>query len=203
MNLFCLFWIPLVLLLWVSLNSKNGGNPGGVPAFVLGSAASVLHYLSYPPIHAAGLGFSLWLFALINIVLIPAVLPFLVFLLLAVPGFLKGKADSAGFVLFWLVPSGIIRAAGLGARHDPFYLILIPLLWTMLTLGISFFARLIRENRFPLIVPLLAILLMPPAAAAVFWAFSGQMVTAGFILLAVLAIPFVAALAAACFKSGR
>jgi hypothetical protein len=201
MSLFCLFWTPLILLLWVSLNSESRGNSGGIPAFVLGSIVSVLHYLFYPPVSTVGFGFSLWFFTLINIVLIPAALPFLFFVLLAVPGFFKDKADPAKFVLFALIPAGIIRAIGWSAQNDPLYLVLVPLLWTMLALGISFFARLIRESFFPLVIPLLlAVLFMPLAAAAVFWAFYGQMFTAGFILLAALAVPSVIALIAACLK---
>jgi hypothetical protein len=203
MSLFCLFWTPLVLLLWVFLNSGNRGNSGGILAFVLGSLVSVLHCLFYPVINAAGFGLSLWLFALINIVLIPAVLPFLFFILLALPGLFKGQADPAKFVLFALVPAGITRAIGWSAQNDPLYLILVPLLWTMLALGISFLGRLIRESFFPWIIPLLlAVLLLPLTAAAVFWAFYGQMFPAGFILLAALSIPSIVALAAACFNFG-
>jgi hypothetical protein len=199
MSLFCVFWAPTVLFLWISLNSENRRNSGGFPALVLGSLVSVLHYLSYPPVNAAGFDFSLWLFALINIVLIPVAPPFLVFALLSVPGFFKGKMDPAGFVLFWLIPPGIVRAFGWSAQNSPLYLILVPLLWTTLALGISFFARLVRESFFPWIIfPLAGIFLMLPAAAAVFWAFYRQMAVAGFILLAVLSIPSVIALAAAC-----
>ena len=204
MSLFCVFWAPVVLFLWVSLNSENGGNSGGIPALVLGSLVSALHYLFYPPVNAAGFDFSLWLFALINIVLIPVAPPLLVFALLSVPGFFKGKRDPAGFVLFWLIPSGIVRAFGWSARNSPLYLILIPLLWTTLALGVSFFARLVRESFFPRIIFLLAgIFLMPLAAAAIFWAFYRQMAVAGFILLAVFSIPSIIALAAACLEFTR
>jgi hypothetical protein len=201
MSLFCLFWTPLVLLLWVSLNSESRGNSGGILAFVLGSIVSVLHYLFYPHINTAGFGLSLWFFTLINIVLIPVALPFLLFILLTVPGFFKDKADPAKFVFFALIPAGIIRAIGWSVQNDPLYLVLVPLLWTMLALGISFFVRLVRESFFPWIIPLLfVILLMPLTAATIFWTFYGQMFTAGFILLAVLAVPSIVALAAACFK---
>ncbi|MDR2786113.1 MAG: hypothetical protein LBB83_09400 [Treponema sp.] len=203
MSFFCLFWTPLVLLLWVSLNSGNRGDSGGVPALVLGTLVSVLHYLFYPVINAAGFGFSLWLFALVNIVLIPAVLPFLIFALLSVPGFIKSETDPAKFALFALVPAGIIRAIGSSAQNDPLYLVLIPLLWTMLVLGISFFVQLVRESFSPRIPLLVAIFLLPLIAAAGFWAFYGQMITAGYILLAFLSIPSVIALAATCLKFNR
>ncbi|MDR2786174.1 MAG: hypothetical protein LBB83_09705 [Treponema sp.] len=204
MSLFCLFWTPLVLLLWVSLNSGSRGGSDGILAFVLGSLVSVLHYFFYPIINTAGFGFFLWLFALINIVLIPAVLPFLFFILLALSGFFKDKADPVKFVLFALVPAGVIRAIGWSAHNDPLYLVLIPVLWTTLALGISFLWRRARESSFPRIIFfLLAIFLMPPTAAAVFWAFYGQMVPAGFILLAALSIPSIIAFAAACFNLGR
>jgi hypothetical protein len=164
--------------------------------------ASVLHYLFYPIINTAGFGFSLWLFALINIVLIPAVLPFLFFVPLTLSGLFKNEADPAKFALFALIPAGIVRAIGWSAQHDALYLILVPLLWTMLALGISFLARLAGKSSFPLIISLLlAILLMPLIAAAGFWAFYRQMVPAGFVFLAVLSIPSVIALAAACIPA--
>jgi hypothetical protein len=195
MILFCLFWTPLVLLLRFSLNAKSGGKAGGVPALVLGSAVSILHHFFYPPISAAGFGLSLWLYVLINVVVIPVLLPFLVFVFLSVPGFFKGGADPALFVLFSLVPAGITRAAGWNVRHDPLYLVLIPLLWTALALGIAFFARLVRKKFFPRIILLLpAMLLMPLVAAGCFWAFYRQAPASGFILLSVLLIPAVIAL---------
>jgi hypothetical protein len=199
MILFCILWTPLILLLRLSRNAKNNGTSGRVVALFLGSAVSVLHQLFYPSSSAAGFGLSLWLYALINIVLIPAVLPFLVFAFLSVLGFFKDGADPAQFVLFSLIPAGIIRAAAWNVRHDPLYLVLVPLLWTALALGVVFFARLVRKRSFPRIISLLsAPLLLSLIAAGSFWAFYRQIPAAGFILLAVLLVPSVIALVTNC-----
>ncbi|MDR1411888.1 MAG: hypothetical protein LBI91_06765, partial [Spirochaetaceae bacterium] len=87
MSLFCIFWTPLVLLLWTALNSGRFGNSGGIGAFILGILVSVLHYIFYPLVKTGGFGFSLWVYALADIVLIPVLPPFLLFALLSVLGF--------------------------------------------------------------------------------------------------------------------
>ncbi|MDR1411370.1 MAG: hypothetical protein LBI91_04105, partial [Spirochaetaceae bacterium] len=149
-------------------------------------------------VKTGGFGFSLWVYALADIVLIPVLPPFLLFALLSVLGFFKDRADPAGFVLFALIPAGVIRAAGWSGQDSPLYLVVIPLLWTSLALGISFLARLALESFFPRVIPLLAAILVTPlAAAACFWAFYRQMGPLGFTLLALLSALSLIALAAA------
>jgi hypothetical protein len=167
----------------------------------LGSLVSVLHYFFHPLVRTAGFGFSLWFYALVDIVLIPVLPPFLFFALFSVLGFFKDKADPAQFVLFALIPAEVIMAAGWSGQDSPLYLVIIPLLRTALALGVSFLARLALESFFPRVIPLLlAVLAMPFAAAACFWAFYGQMAPAGFILLAFLSVPsFIALISARLF----
>jgi hypothetical protein len=209
MSFFCMFWTPLVLFFWFSVGSiaagsnaagiiaADSGKSGGVWALIFGIVVSGLHYFFSPLINAEGFGLSRWFFALVDIVFIPVILPFLLF---AVLGLFKDLADPAKFVLFALIPEGVVRAVSWGAKNDPVYLILVPLLWTVLALGISFLVRLTRSRSFPGLIPfLLAVFLMPFAAAAVFWAFYGQMVLVGVLLLAVVSIPAVIALGAVFF----
>ncbi|MDR1352798.1 MAG: hypothetical protein LBK05_05895, partial [Treponema sp.] len=181
MSLFCIFWTPLVLLLWAALNPGRFGNSGGIWAFFLGILVSVLHYFFYPLAGSSGFGLSLWVYTLADIVLIPVLPAFLLFALFAVLGFFKDEADPAGFALSALIPAGAVRAAGWNGQNSPLYFVVIPLLWTSLALGVSFLVRLARGSGFPRVIPLLAaILAMPAAAAACFWAFYRQMAPAGF-----------------------
>jgi hypothetical protein len=194
MGLFCVFWVPLVLFLWFSLNSGRSGNSGGVWALIFGILISVIHYYFGPLIEVSGFGRSRWFFALVDIALVPVAVPFLFFALFSVLRLFKDQADPAKFVLFSLIPAGVIRAVSWGAQSDPVYLILIPLLWTGLTLGISFFVRLAFTQTLLVVIPLvIAILLMPFAAATSFWAFYGQMTLVGVLLLAFVSIPAVIA----------
>jgi hypothetical protein len=198
MSLFCVLWTPLLLLVWAALNPGRFGSSGEIWAFVLGSLASVLHYFFHPLVKTAGFGFSLWVYALVDIVLVPVLPPFLFFVLFAVLRLFKDGADPAKFALAALIPAGVIRAVGWSGQDGPLYLVVIPLLRTLLALGVPFLARLALENFSPRAIPLLlAILVMPLAAAACFWALYGQMGPAGFMLLALLSVPSLIALAAA------
>jgi hypothetical protein len=188
MSFFCVFWTPLVLFFWNSLNMREHKSSGGLLAFVLGTLLSVFHYLFYPLVKASGFGLFLWFHTLIDIVSVPAVLPLLVFALLTFLRLPGVGADPAKFVLTALIPAGILRAIGWGGQNAPLYLVLVPLIWTMLVLSVSFFVRLVFRN-FPLwLITLLSVIVLAPAAATVFWAFYGQMPFTGFLLLAPLSI---------------
>jgi hypothetical protein len=194
MSFFCMFWTPLVLLFWNSLDTRERGSSGGVWAFILGTLISVFHYLFYPFVKASGFGLSLWFYALIDIVFVPAALPLLVFALFTVLGLSGTGADPARFVLTALIPAGVLRAIGWSGQSAPLYLVLVPLIWTMLALGVSFLAR-IDSGNFPLwLITLLSTIILAPAAAVVFWAFYGQMPFTRFLLLALLSIPSLIAL---------
>jgi hypothetical protein len=206
MSLFCMVWAPLVLLFWFSLDA--GGNPvvggnvaggagsekpegsGGVWALGLGVLVSLVHAFFGPFVKAAGFGLSRWFFALVDIVFIPAVLPFLFLALFTILGLLKDRPDPAKFVLFALLPAGVIRAVGWGAKNDPLYLVLVPVLWTALALGISFLVRIARARSFLVRIPcFLAVFLLPFTAASAFWAFYGQRDMVAIPLLAAVSIP--------------
>jgi hypothetical protein len=188
MSFFCMFWTPLVLFFWNSLNTREHGNFGGLWAFILGILVSVFHYLFYPFVKASGFGLSLWFHTLIDIVSVPAVLPLLVFALFTVLRLPGTGADPAKFVLTALIPAGVLRAIGWSGQNAPLYLVLIPLIWTMLALGVSFFTRLVFRNFLLWLITLLSVIVLAPLAATVFWAFYGQMPFTGFLLLAPLSI---------------
>jgi hypothetical protein len=194
MNFFCMLWIPLFLLFWNSLNTERRGNSGRVWALILGTIVSVFHYLFYPFVKASGFGLSLWFHALIDIVFVPAALPFLIFALFTGLGFIGKEADPAKFILSALIPAGAARAIAWSGQNAPLYLVLIPLIWTMLALDISFFARLVSGNFLLRLIAFLSVIVFASAFAAVFWAFYGQMPFTGFLLLALLSIPSIIAL---------
>jgi hypothetical protein len=189
-----MLWIPLVLFLWDSLDTRERGSLGGVWAFILGTLLSVLHYLLYPFIKVSGFGLSLWFYALIDIVFVPVALPLLVFALftaLELPG---GGADPVKFVLIALVPAGVLRAIGWSGQNAPLYLVLVPLIWAMFALGVSFLVRLASGN-FPLwLITILSVIVLTPAAAAVFWAFYRQMPFISLLFLALFSTPSLIAL---------
>jgi hypothetical protein len=76
--------------------------------------------------------------------------------------------------------------------NDPILLVLAPLLWTSLTVGISFFINRIASSYNPLfiIILILCIVILPITAAAAYWAFFSHYTLLGFLLLFASYVPF-------------
>ena len=134
---------------------------------------------------------SRWLFGFIDLVSLPVLVPLLIcFLMLLFRGF-SGDADYANFTLLWLIPVGALRALSWSALNDPVLLVMTPLLWTALAVGITFFINwIMRDFRWYIIAAAaLCIIALPVSAAATYWAFFSQQTLLGFGLLVVTNVP--------------
>jgi hypothetical protein len=191
MSVFCLLWVPLFYLFRRSLMSDSGA--GGVWAVILGSLTAILQFFLGYSISPGGFGFSRWLFGFVDLVSLPVLIPFAVYLVLFLFRGFSGGADFANFALLWLIPVAALRAIGWGATNDTILLVAVPLLWTALAVGIPFFINLLSNNFNALtaLVSILCILILPILAAAVYWAFFSQHILIGFILMFVINIPVV------------
>jgi hypothetical protein len=191
MVLFCLLWAPLVYLLRTSLSGEYRNSTGGVWALVLGTAVALAQFFTGPLILPGGFGFSRWLSVLVDVIGLPALLPFLFFGLFTLLRVFSGPGDMANFVLLWLVPEGILRALTWSAQNEPIRLVLTPLLWTAVALGVPFFFRIIRDNFRPLaVIPAaLGILAVPLGAITGYWAFFSQDALWGWVFLALTLSP--------------
>ncbi|GHV81736.1 hypothetical protein AGMMS49991_02940 [Spirochaetia bacterium] len=191
MSLFCLLWVPLLLFFWLSLVSKE--KSGAVPfwALVLGTLAALIHYFAGYVIKASGFALSRWFFALIDIIIIPAVLPFLAWFLLSFFRQIDEKAEPAQFALLWFIPVSIACSIKWSVLRNPVFLILAPILWTAVALGVDFFIHIIRDHySLWIIIPAaMGIAVIPCLAASSFWAFYAQKTLPGLLLLLVTAIP--------------
>jgi len=190
MTFFCLLWVPLFYLLRRSLS--GGGSSGGVWALLLGSITAIIQFLLGYILSPGGFGFSRWLFGFFEIVSAPVLIPFVAYLLMLVFRGFSSNADFAGFSLLWLIPVGALRALSWSSMNDPILLVMAPLLWTALAVGISFFINWMTSsfNPFFAIVSVLCIIILPVSAAATYWAFFSQQTLLGFLLLFVTHIPF-------------
>ncbi|GHT79565.1 hypothetical protein FACS1894130_08640 [Spirochaetia bacterium] len=191
MSLFCLFWAPLLLFLWLSLvpGEKNGAVY--LWAAVLGTLAALIHYFAGDVINASGLALSRWFFALADIIIIPVGLPFLAWGILLGFHRFDGKVEPVTFALIWLIPESITGFIKWSAQRNPVFLILVPILWTAVVFGGAFFIRPIRDNysRWISIFAVLGITAVSFLAASSFWAFYAQRTLSGLLLLLVTAIP--------------
>ena len=193
MSLFCLLWLPFFYLFWRVL-SGNKIFSGGVWALVMGSIVAMLQFFLGSFFDPEGFGLSRLINGFVDIITLPALLPFFIYSLLIAFRVITGNIDFVGFALLWLIPSGAIRAFSWSSQSDPVHMVLIPLLWTSIAVGLPFFAGLFRYRRVYVIFPAcLGLLLVPFAATCAYWAFYAQKAIWGFLFLMFAATPMLVA----------
>jgi hypothetical protein len=123
---------------------------------------------------------------------LPVIIPLLVcFGLLIFRGISSG-ADITNFALLWLIPVGALRALGWSSLHDPILLVIVPMLWTALAIGIPYLIKWMTDNYNPFftVIAVLCIIVLPVSASAAYWAFFSQRALIGFGLLLAANVPF-------------
>jgi hypothetical protein len=189
MSLFCFLWMPLFYLFRRSVFAGESG-AGGVWALLLGSLTAVFQFFFGALVYPGGFGFSRWFSGFVDIVSLPVLVPLAVYLLCILFRVFAGTADFTNFTLLWLIPGGALRAVSWSALNDPILLVLVPLLWTAVAVGIPFFINIITGGRPAAVVfAALAILVIPVLAAAAYWAFFSQKTVLGFLLFFAALIP--------------
>jgi hypothetical protein len=202
MSLFCLLWMPLFYLFWRSIAPGDAASSGGVWALLLGSVVALTQFLLGSFIHAGGFGFSRWAGICVDIVSLPAVLPLLVCALFSFLRIFSSSADFANFALLWLIPGAAIRTINWSAQNDPALLVLVPLLWTAIAVGIPFFIHIILDSFSFIIIPLfLCIAALPFIAATAYWAFFSQKFLLGSLLTLITLIPMGISVGISFFRS--
>ncbi|MCL2210375.1 MAG: hypothetical protein FWB95_00450 [Treponema sp.] len=190
MSLFCLLWVPFFYILRRSF-AQGGGSSGGVWALLLGSIAAILQFFLGYMVSPGGFGLSRALFGFIDIVSLPVIIPILIYVFMNIFRGFSGEADFANFTLLWLIPVGGFRALSWSSLSDPILLVMTPLLWTALAVGISFLINWLKNcgNVFLGILSILCMIILPVTAAGAYWAFFSQYTLIGFGLLLFTNIP--------------
>ncbi|GHV76577.1 hypothetical protein AGMMS49942_13980 [Spirochaetia bacterium] len=190
MSLFCFLWMPLFYLFWRSISKPETEGSGGIWALLLGSIVALIRFflgesLLDSFISPGAFGLSRWFSACIDIVTLPAVFPLLVCRVGRIPA-----PHYTHFALLWLIPVAAIRGVSWSAQNDPALLVLTPILWTALAVGLPFFiamaSRLSTWTRIPLVMVMAA---LPFLGATAYWAFFSQRTRLGVLLLAITLIP--------------
>ena len=189
MNIFGLLWVLLVYSLWRSI--PGNANTGGGWAFILGILAAAGHFFLESVIDPGGFQFSRWMSGF-TIIVLPVLIPLLVYFLFSFFGFIKEGQNYAGFALAWIIPGAIFNAIRWSSFSDPILLILIPVLWTSIAIGVSFFIKLINPRNIILtILVSLGILAIPITSTSSYWAFFSHKTQNGTILLIISVIPMI------------
>ena len=191
MSLFCLLCIPLLYLL-----RRRPGEGESLWALPLGAVAVVMQFLIGPLAAPGGFGFPRWVSGFVDVVGLPALIPLIVCGALIVLRVFPRDADYAGFALLWLAPLAAARSIS-GASPSPIPLIVVPLLWSALALGIPFFINGMVQNPRAYIVffATLGIAALIIAAVTSWWAFFAHQNLLGAPLLLLSVTPAVISLA--------
>jgi hypothetical protein len=192
MSLFCLLCIPLLYLLRQTSSAGGGESLWALP---LGVAAVVVHNIFGPLVTPGEFGLSRWISGFVDIVGLPALFPLIVCGALVILRVFPRDMDYAGFALLWLVPLAAGRSIS-GNSPALIPLIIVPLLWSAQTLGVSFFINGMMENPRGYIVffATLGIAALPIAAVSSWWAFFSHQTLLGVLLLLLSVIPAVISL---------
>ena len=200
MVIFCFLWMPLFYFFWRAV-TRNDVYAGGLLALLAGSVVTFVQFFLGSFVEPGGFGLSRWVSGCIDIVSLPALLPFLVYLILVVFRLIPGTVNFANFALLWLIPCAAIRALGWISSGDPILLVLVPVLWTAIAVGVSFFIELIRTGRILVIIPAsLGILVIPFAAASSYWAFYCHKSTMGSLFLLAALVPMLVSMIISLLK---
>ena len=191
MSFFSLFWVPLFYLFWRSVTGSKTG-AGGIWAFLLGSITAITHFFLGAFINPEGFGFFRWMSGFIDIVSLPVLIPLFVYFCLIYFKIIAGTANFTNFTLLWLIPVASLKGLTMSSQNDPVFLVLVPVLWTAISVGIPFFINIILNSKvFVIVLSSLAVLCIPLSAASSYWAFYSQKTTLGFLFLLATAAPMV------------
>lgn len=189
MSFFCLLWIPVFYFYRLSITGVKTGK--GWLALLLGCVAVLARYISGPLVPSGGLGLFRWLSGFVDIVSMPVIVPLVVALLLVKKRVFPDNMNYAGFTLLWLVPLGMYYSLDKSSLYSPLVLVLVPLLWTVQTIGMSFFISCIFKYRkwYVTVPSIMAASVIPIAACTSWWAFYAQQTPAGCLSLFISLIP--------------
>jgi len=197
MGFFCLLWVPLAYVLRRVLAAGSG--TGGIWAIIFGSAAVILRFFAGPLVDPEAFGFYRWLSAFVDIVSIPVLAPIVLYLLFVEMQVIPQKTDYIGFTLLWLVPMSAFRVTHWISPPSPIMLVLVPVLWTALAVGIpALFACARRRDGWVGMAPfVLCMAILPFSAATSWWAFFSHQPLTGLVFLGISVTPALVALASA------
>jgi len=159
-------------------------------ALIFGSVAVVAQYFAGPLVDPGGFGLDRWTAGFVDVVGVPVLVPLVLYLLFVEMGLVSRRVDHAGFVLLWLIPLSAYRAIQWISPRSPVTLILVPVLWSAIAVGMAGMFEVARKSRWHLAVPLaVCMAALPFAAATSWWAFFSHRPGLGLALLVASVVP--------------
>ncbi|MDR2072710.1 MAG: hypothetical protein LBP60_04670 [Spirochaetaceae bacterium] len=194
MTVFCFLWTPLFYLFWRSLHDESALE-GGTWALLMGSIFAFVQFFLGSLVNAGGFGLSRWVSACIDVVALPAALPYVVCLIFAALKLISSDANFTNYAFLWLIPEAAVRALAWSALSDPILLIGAPVLWIAVVVGMGHFIRILQNGWGWVAIPsILGAVALPLAAATAYWALFAQHTLLGIVLLVLSLVPMLVSL---------
>ena len=201
--LFCFLWVPLFYLFWRSLNDESALE-GGTWALLLGTIAALFRYFLGSFVNPEGFGLSRWTSACIDVVALPAALPYVVCVIFALFRLLPFQSNFTNYAFLWLIPVAVARSLGWSSQNNPILLMGAPVLWTAIVVGMGFLIRFVQNGWGWMMIPsILGVIALPLAAATSYWALFAQHTILGMGLLVVCLVPMVLSIVFAFMEKGH
>jgi hypothetical protein len=202
MTVFCFLWTPLFYLFWRSLHDESALT-GGTWALLMGAIVAFFRFFLGSLVNPGGFGASRFVSACIDVVALPAALPFIVCLVFAAFRIISAQSNFTNYAFLWLIPVAAVRALGWSSQRDPLLLMGVPVLWTAVVAGMGLFIRFIQNGWGWVVIPaILGTAALPLIAAAAYWALFAHYTLAGITLLVLCLVPAGVSLVMA-FLEGR
>ncbi|MDR0408968.1 MAG: hypothetical protein LBH18_01020 [Spirochaetaceae bacterium] len=192
MVLFCVLWLPVFYLFWLTLRPA-GSNSGELYALFVGGMAALARFFIPSIIDPYGFEICRYLSAFMDYTSLPVLFPMIAAKLIRRFYPRCGITDYIGFTLLALVPAALVSSIVWSANHDILRLVLTPLLWTALVLVFYPLIRLAANNTLGhKIVAIFGTVLYTLLIPFVWWAFFCQRTLIGTILLFPSFVPMIA-----------
>ena len=189
MYIFSVLWVPLFYMFRRSISGEGGA--GGVWALLFGSVTAIFQFFLGDLVDGGSFGLSRWMSGFVDIVGLPVLIPLLVYTAFIIFRLFSGNYDFANFMLLWLIPVAVLKALSWNSFSSPLLLLMVPLLWTALAVGISLFINCIISNFrwYVVIFAGLGIIALPVAAVTSYWAVFSHQNLLGYSLFSLSLIP--------------
>ena len=203
MTLFCFLWTPLFYLFWRSLHDESALE-GGTWALFMGIIIAFFRFFLGSFVNPGGFGLARWVSACVDVVALPAALPYIICIVFAGLRIIPSQTNFANYAFLWLIPVAAVRALGWSSQNNPILLMGVPVLWTAVAAGMGFFISIAQNGWGLSVIPaVLGAVVLPFIAATAYWALFSQYTLLGIILLALSLVPMVFSVGSAFLDSKR
>ncbi len=170
---------------------ENGNTSTGMVPALLSGLLSALVFMPLAGLSGPSpFGLTRWIHGFLIVSLVPSAIPLLLHVLLYGKHREGTAVSRESFILLYAVPIGVVQSISGDSLGGSLPLLIMPVLWTSLAIGVPGILRLAESSRGPAAwASAAAAVLLPFVAATAYWAFFIQEALLGAGLTALCLVP--------------